>query len=155
MEPENRQTKAYKFLLSHELGVISTVSDEGELSSAVIYYFSDDDFNIYFVTKSNTQKYRNIAANGKIALTIYDEPKRFTLQARGTASEVKEQDTQSRIMNHLAKVRGDSEHAWFPPVALLEGGDYALLKVHLDHIQIADYANFRKVGSDVVEDVRS
>ncbi len=149
---DSPQAIAYKFLKAHDLGVISTTRVDGSPIGAAIYYVVDEDFNIFFVTKTNTIKFSNLKMNSVTALTVIDESERTTIQAEGVAEEIKSDDAEPKIMNMLAKVRSDKKHVWFPPVALLEDGEYTLVKIRLNKVKLADYKNY-KPGEELIHNI--
>jgi nitroimidazol reductase NimA-like FMN-containing flavoprotein (pyridoxamine 5'-phosphate oxidase superfamily) len=153
MNTQSPQVKIYNFLRKHDLATIGTLNRKKQPILAAVYYYIDDEYNLYFVTKTNTRKYRNLKDNPAVGVVVVDEKKRFTVSAEGLAKEVSDEDAQVNIMNELAKVRGDSNSAWFPPIAQIDGGTYVLIKVDLRHVTMADYANFKHDGSDVIETV--
>ena len=79
------RSAALAFLKANRAGVIATVSSEGTPHASVVYYVTDDSFNIYFVTKIDSRKYASIKANPTVAFTVghLDVPQ--TLQIEGIA----------------------------------------------------------------------
>lgn len=75
---------ALKFLRDNETAVVAT-SFESQPHASVVYYFVNDDFEIFFITKRNTHKNIHTAFNPKVALTIGFGPERINIQIRGLA----------------------------------------------------------------------
>ena len=60
------QKEALKFLREHNVAMISTASETGEPQASVVYYFVDDNLNLYFATGRETRKFKNILANPRL-----------------------------------------------------------------------------------------
>src|SRR4051812_43049416 len=75
---------AFRFLKDQHTAVIAT-SFENQPHATVVYYDVDDDFNIYYLTKQNTQKNIQTAFNPRIAMVIGTGPEHCTVQIRGRA----------------------------------------------------------------------
>jgi len=95
MEQSQARTAALAFLQSNQAGVLSTVSPEGKPHGSVIYYVADDAFNIYFLTKINSRKYRAMQAQPAVAFTIGRLDKPQTLQIEGIAEELRSTEEQA------------------------------------------------------------
>ncbi|MCW2763413.1 MAG: hypothetical protein JWR85_3614 [Marmoricola sp.] len=54
MTSEHPHQKVHAFLRQHHMGVLSTVSSDGEPWGAAIYFIVDEDFTFYFVTRAET-----------------------------------------------------------------------------------------------------
>lgn len=74
------------FLKKEYLGTVSTVNVEGKPNAATIYFLTDEDFNIFFLTKKNSHKCKNIETQNEVVLTITDPGKKETLSIHGKAS---------------------------------------------------------------------
>ncbi len=59
-----------KFIKSHNLCVLSTVSPDGKSQSAVMAYIAKDDFTILMNTESSTRKVQNIIENNNVSVVI-------------------------------------------------------------------------------------
>lgn len=158
MEPKQHKksqiskTKAYEFLKKENTAVIATVDIEGRPSTAVIYYEVDKKLHLNFITKSNTSKYVNVLTNSNVALCIYDEEKRFTIQVTGRVHEVKDEERQVEIMNRLAVVRHKNDASWVPPITHLKAGKLVVMSVDIVELKMSDFGNFGKSGNlDLVE----
>ncbi len=76
------------FLKDHQIGVISTVTENGNPEAAVIGFAETDNLELIFETFSTYRKYKNIKSNNKIAFVIgWDE--NITVQYEGEAHELK------------------------------------------------------------------
>jgi general stress protein 26 len=75
-----------EFLRRHRLGVVGTVSPEGEPQAAVVGVAFTDDLEIIFDTVATSRKCRNLRHDPRIAIVIgWDEE--ITVQCEGAADE--------------------------------------------------------------------
>ncbi|MDH5596639.1 MAG: pyridoxamine 5'-phosphate oxidase family protein [Candidatus Peregrinibacteria bacterium] len=138
---EENKIKALKFLQEHERAVISTISDGGELESAFVFYFADDAFNLYFMTKRQTRKCTNVQANGKISFVVVDEPNMRTLQGTGEASEVVDSESNQEIFSKLIRVIARNVKDWPPPISKLGESDAVFIRIKPHWLRMADFSN--------------
>ena len=131
---------ARDFMKSHPMGVISTSSSDGEPWGAAVYYYTDEDFNIYFVTRAETKKYANIQENMKAALTVADGPAQTTVQAAGNLSVVPAEDYMSIMFEKLDGIRPETDGNWAPPLQKIHAGNFIPLKLTPNSMQYANYA---------------
>jgi pyridoxine/pyridoxamine 5'-phosphate oxidase len=74
------------FLRRHRLGVLATVTPEGEPESAVVGVAFTDRLEVVFDTLANTRKVQNLRKNPRIAFVVgWDEE--ITVQLEGIADE--------------------------------------------------------------------
>lgn len=133
-----KHVKVHEFLRQHPMGVLSTVSSEGQPWGAAIYYVADDEFNFYFVTKAGTIKYHNLAGNPAAALTVADSDTQTTVQASGRVSKLPTEEYMNVVYGDLAKVSPLA-----PPIEKLDRGDYMPLKLTPSRLHYADYQRSR------------
>src|SRR5690606_34957172 len=106
-----------KFLDSQETGVLAVVDENNKPHAATINYVTDDDLNLYFITKTATKKFASLSQNPHVAMTVTDMDSKKTVQIEGQAHEAKDIDQQSEIMKKLASPHKDSSGVWVPPIA--------------------------------------
>jgi general stress protein 26 len=90
----------HDFLASNQLAVVSTVTDKGMPSAAIVGFGQTSNLQILFGTDNTTRKYHNIQANPYVAVTVGGSTPE-TIQLEGTARELR--------ADELALVR---EHFW-------------------------------------------
>jgi nitroimidazol reductase NimA-like FMN-containing flavoprotein (pyridoxamine 5'-phosphate oxidase superfamily) len=83
--PTKEQSKAdaLRFLKDTITAVLAT-SFNDEPHAATVYYYVDDQFNFYFLTKRNTSKYFNAELNPRAAVVVGTGPDHITVQVSGT-----------------------------------------------------------------------
>lgn len=83
-------------LASTRYATISTVGEDGQPWAAPVWYVSDDRLNIYWWSPTESQHSKNISANPKVYITIFDstipEGEGLGLYIRGHASTVDENE---------------------------------------------------------------
>ncbi len=130
----------------HHMAILSTISEEGEPWGSAIIFAIDEDLNFFFMTRADTLKYKNIEANPKVALTVADEEKQITVQARGKISRVEARDYMDVVFKKLADVKPRGDSQWVPPVMKVHKGDYMILRFTPSKLQ---YADFKQLKTDV------
>jgi uncharacterized pyridoxamine 5'-phosphate oxidase family protein len=118
---------------------VATVSADGTPSIAPIFFILDDDFSLYFVTKTDTQKFKNISACPDVAFCITEDKEMRTLQGRGTAHTLLDN---AEVGSALARLIGAGERfgPWLPPIAKIEAGQYAMVKITPSWLRFADFS---------------
>jgi uncharacterized protein YhbP (UPF0306 family) len=140
---KNAREKIHNFLKSHEVAVLSTISYDNTPYAAAIYVVSDDSFNFFFLTKTDTKKSRFIMANHNAALTIVDPVIPMTLQATGTVSKIDEPDKFLHMFIKIAEENAQKKGGthWPPPVTKIKGpGDLAMYKFEPAWLRLGDFS---------------
>lgn len=132
--------QVHEFLKRHPIGVLSTASIDNQPWGSAIFFYVDEHFNFYFVTRANTHKYHNVQANPQAAITIAHGASQTTVQAAGKLSEVPAEDYMNIIFDKLASVRPGSDGGWAPPIAKIHEGNYIPLKLTPTKLQYANYS---------------
>jgi pyridoxine/pyridoxamine 5'-phosphate oxidase len=93
-----------KFIQAHQLGVISTVDQDGKPESAVVGFSVSDEFNLIFGTFASSRKYANLQSNSNISFVIgWDMGK--TVQLDGLVEEITEpKEIDKAIVAYLSKI---------------------------------------------------
>ena len=86
---EKLKQKIFSFLKTQQLAVVATSSREGIPEGAVVEYFIDENWNIYFFTHDDTKKIKNLKENNKIAVVIGTVLSPNTLQIEGNTEIIK------------------------------------------------------------------
>lgn len=77
--------EALQFLQANHVAAVATAHKILPYIS-VVYYVADDDFNLYFSTRKDTDKHLNLSTNSNVAVAVGLGPKHIALQARGHAT---------------------------------------------------------------------
>lgn len=137
---ESRQ-QVVNFLENNKIGVLATASNLGKPHAATVYITFDQELNIYFVTRKETRKSRNLHDNNQIAIAIHNAASQTTLQAEGTAIEVTDASKMQWVFNDIWHTATQVAPANQPPQAQLMGaGDYVVYKLSTPSLRLASYA---------------
>lgn len=129
------------FLKQNTVGVLATASNLGKPHAATVYVTFDQELNIYFVTRKETRKSRNLHDNTQAALAIYNAASQTTLQAEGTAIEVTNPQKAQWIFNDIWRIATQTASGNPPPqTQLLGAGDYAAYQLSAPSLRLATYA---------------
>lgn len=133
MADNSAKDEALKFLREQRTAVISTVSPAGEPESAVITFIADDGFDLYFVTRKSSRKYKNILQSPKVSVVVgFDPEKPTTLQMQGVAETMPASSlTTIYAITKNLMVR---EFNWWPLLKVV-GLDFVLLKVKMNWVR--------------------
>ena len=136
--------------ISQPLGVIGTVNEDAQPKpqSATVYYVCNDALDIFFVTRSESRKYKNIKKNPNVSFVITNEHPPKTIQFEGTASEVVDPDEQIKYYNMLTARATESNP--MPPVAQIVTGELVFLKITVMWARFGDF-EIMKEGDKFIE----
>ena len=126
---KNEKGEVLAFLHKEKLAVLSTHASDGTIDASAIFYVIDENFDFYFTTKEETRKFQNLMANPNVSLTITDVEGLKTVQVKGAASVVTdEKEVADRITGLINKHKVEGV-PWAQPIAKLEAGQYAIIRV--------------------------
>lgn len=125
-----QKADALIFLESHPLGVLATVGAENTPELSSLYFFCKGDFDLYFVTKTGTRKYRNFLAKQAATLLSYDEEELTSVEVCGEVETVTDLVKAVQIIEMFqGLVLLRKAGYWVPPIAQLEKGDYVVCRL--------------------------
>lgn len=118
MDTSSARTDALAFLKINTAGVLASVGSDGKPHASAVFYVGDEGFNIYFLTKLNSRKYKAIQENPAVAFTIgrLDVPQ--TLQIEGMASELQSDDAKAAHIPDLMKTLTENNPRYIPLVKM-------------------------------------
>ncbi len=138
----------FTFLENHRLGTLCTVSRDGGPDGAAVYYFIDKGFNIFFITKTNTEKYKEIRQNPDVVLVVVDENTKDIAKIRGKASALTDQKVITGLFEKLAdKLNTGETFDTVLPILKREGGNISAIKITCKSIRMSRYG-----GEDLQEE---
>ncbi len=133
--------EALNFLRRNETTVLSTVDRTGNVHGAVVYYLVYENKYIYILTKSETNKGRNIIANGQVALTFYEPGTAQTVQMQGIAEVEIQESIQKYVFDELGKPRVYVDQGQVPPIKKLDAGSFVVIRVTPINVKYHDYSD--------------
>lgn len=135
----NMDQVSRNFLQTHNVGVLSTIDRGGSPHGAVVYYVVEQE-KVYFLTKSETNKAKNIIAHPQVALTIFEDYTLQCLQLRGLAEAEHNEILVSRIFDVITRELQYDDEKSTPPVTKILEGSYVVFKITITQ---ANYQKFR------------
>jgi general stress protein 26 len=130
----------HNFLQSHHSGVLATADAAANPHAAVIYVTYNEDYTFSFITKTETQKYKNIEENKSVALAIYDEKEQASVQVVGRVEAINDQDEMQKALNKSFIYSAEISHRELPPLEKLFAGEYTAVRLIPQVIKMAVFA---------------
>lgn len=130
-----------EFLKNQHLAVVSTADLDTNLEASLVYFIADECFNIFFLSKTETTKVKNINKNPKVAIVIGLENKPKSIKASGTAEVVNGSSEYADIKKRLINRITERSNYW-PPLNNLDKGSLTLVKITPTSMSYYDATNF-------------
>ncbi|HSE61893.1 MAG TPA: pyridoxamine 5'-phosphate oxidase family protein [Candidatus Saccharimonadales bacterium] len=140
------------YITHHPVMVVSTVDVASRPDGAAVYVFTSSLKHLYFITKTQTQKFENITQNQHVALTSYDMHDNSSLQITGAAHAVHEATTIEMVMSNMSAIYAKSSD-WLPPIAKFRAGPYQVVRVTLQHARLARYKDAKPGDPHIFKEV--
>ena len=139
INPVEFSQKARNFLITHDIGVLSTTSPEGAVQSSAVYYATDKNNYIYIVTKNKTNKAKNINFHPQVAFNVFDNNSMQTIQIEGSAYVESNNMIAKRVYDTVLRPRFQNQHAEMPPIMYLSAGEYEIIVIVTQHYKFSNY----------------
>jgi general stress protein 26 len=136
----DKKQRIYDFLSTAPIGVLSSTDPDGDPHGAVIYFTINKEFEVAFLTKSETKKYDNLIHNNHVMLTVFEPFTQTTVQLTGTAKEVKNDLVVEEIADKVLVMSLKTSDAEMPPLSKLQAGTYVAFKIKPVQVRMAVYA---------------
>lgn len=130
-----------EFIDKNPVGVLATVSSTGKAHAAAVYLARDKQLNIYFVTKKETQKSRNLKQNAFAAIAIYDADSQTTVQAEGLTKEVADPRLAESIIKEIWGVALKTSQSHIPPTSRMVAGGYIVFQLSAPSLRMAEFSS--------------
>jgi pyridoxine/pyridoxamine 5'-phosphate oxidase len=128
------------FLSSTQVGVLSTVTPDGDPHGAVIYFSIDRQFVVSILTKKETRKYDNLVHHNHAMLTVFDVETQTTVQVTGIATEITDSDFVNSALEMDMLASMNTSYSRMPAIEKLEAGKYVAFKIKPVQVRMAVYA---------------
>lgn len=135
-----RRRRMYDFLREHPVGVISSVTPNGNPHGAVIYFAVDERLTVRFLTKTGTRKYDNLVHNGHVMLTVFDAHTQTTAQIAGVALERTGQVATNQVATALFGASTRTSGSGLPPIVKLQAGAFTTFLIEPMQVRMAVYS---------------
>lgn len=127
------------FLRNNRVGVLATSDRTGQPHAATVYITHDDDLNLYFVTKEQTAKSRDLQTNPQAAIAIYDPTNQTTVQAEGKVEEIIDIAESERILYEVWMTALQTSDSGTIPISKLRAGGYIAYKLKAKALRLASF----------------
>jgi general stress protein 26 len=115
------------FLKAHVIMAMATSSADGTPHVAPMLYLYREPKTFYFVSRNNTQKYRNVLASNKVSVVIW-EIGSMAVYIDGITEIVADVKEKNDILDAFV-ARGAEQEDFWPPILQFGTGDYAAIKI--------------------------
>lgn len=152
MDAQQARTDALAFLKRHKTGVLAAAGHDNHPHASAVYYASDDNFNIYFLTLKNSRKYEALSAHPQVAFVIGTEGVPQTLQIEGLAKDITlDTNAQEKIGNVAEVLMANPVFA--APITKLDPASSALIWIRPTWIRWADYAFAQEGTNNIFQEI--
>lgn len=140
----NIYSTAHKFLSAHRAATLATVNAKKKPDAATVFYIVDKDLTIYFMTRIESRKFRNLEMQHEVAMVISDEQTMETIQLSGTAERIENFEEERGVLSKLWTADYRNPNWPGPAVKLFESGHSVQLAVVKVVPQEMTYAVFER-----------
>jgi general stress protein 26 len=147
MDKEHSYSTIRSYIDNNPVATLGTINPDGTPHGAVVYACADDSHPVvYFLTKTGTQKYKNLSNNERVSITVVNPSENSTLQANGRARYVEDAVTLDMVMKKITRIQA-SAIEWLPPLAKLRASAYVLIGITIEHARLARFKGM-EIGSE-------
>lgn len=132
------QHEIVAYIKSNPTAVLGTIDEHGKPQGAAVYVCALSAEQLYFVTKIETQKYKNILQNPHVSVTIVNTAENSSLQASGSVHIENDPTTIEMVFGKMAEIYAKSAD-WLPPIAKIRAGPYQVVGVKLHFARLAQF----------------
>lgn len=133
--------KIMDFIDQHPVAVLGTLDETGSPYGAVIYVTTGgEEATVYFITKNDTAKFKNLLHQKLASLTIADPDTMETMQARGKIGLVTDAVIADSVHRKISAAH-DPLLDWLPPIAQIKAGQYETVALTLTYARLSDYSD--------------
>lgn len=144
------QQGAHDFLKKHKVGVLATVSPDGDPYAAAIYYIVDSALNISFLTKTGTKKADNLEHNNHAMLVVYEAESQTTVQVTGSVSKITDNTEINEVFSQIVYASVDASKTDVPPILKLDEGEYVTYRLTPTQVRMASFIHAKSGGYETL-----
>lgn len=139
------QDEIVTYIRDNPVMVLGTVDEDGLPHGAAVYTLVVSAKQLYFVTKTDTQKFKNLVRNPNVSVTIVNPSDNSSLQAGGTAHAENSPQIIEAVMMKMNSVYAHGADR-LPPITKLRAGAYQIVGIQLHHARLARFKS-ENIGS--------
>lgn len=140
----NTRLTAHKFLSAHRVATLATIATKKKPDAATVFYIVDEDLTIYFMTRIESRKFRNLEKQHVVSMVITDEKTMETIQLTGAAERIENLEEEGVALTKLWTADYRNPNWPGPAVRLYESGHSVQLAVVKVVPQEMTYAVFER-----------
>ena len=125
----NIRKAAHKFLSAHKAATLATIATNMIPDAATVFYIVDKDLTIYFMTRIESRKFRNIQKQNVVSMVMTDEKTMETVQLTGKAERIEDIKEENGALTKLWRADYKDPRWPGPAVKLYETGHSVQLAV--------------------------
>lgn len=120
---------------------MATVTSAGLPDVAFVYYIIRDNFEIYFVTEKNTEKYKNLQLNNSVTMIVVDAKSREIAKIKGRAFMISDKTKVASAEEDFNEKmnEGESVRNKILPILERKNGDLVIVKIRPADIRMTVY----------------
>jgi general stress protein 26 len=142
MSDISNQHEIVAYVKDNPVMVLGTIGQNNIPHGAAVYVCLTAHDQLYFVTKTDTQKFKDIVHNPHVSVTIVNPSESSSLQAVGRAHVVNDGSTIEMVMGKMTKIYVQSAD-WLPPIAKLRAGAYQVVGIKVTFARLAQFQDER------------
>jgi hypothetical protein len=123
------------------VGVLATVSPDGDPYAAAIYYTVDSALDISFLTKTGTKKADNLEHNNHAMLVVYEAESQTTVQVMGSVSKITDVIEADEVFSQVVYASVDTSHTDIAPILKLDEGEYVTYRLKPTQVRMATFSH--------------
>lgn len=124
------------FLLKNKYCTVATVTPEGLPDAAFVYYVVRNNFDLFFITQKNTDKYKNLQFNDNVTALVVDPASRTVAKLKGHASLVEDNEAAVAAVREFSLKMNENEISHFNVLPILERNNGPLAMVRISPVSI-------------------
>lgn len=134
--------QAQQFMMHNRAAVLGTVGSRSVPHVATVYCYVTPDLTVYFVTRTESRKYQNLASRPKVAMTFTDRDSVSCVQLTGKAERVSNIEDEQAILFELQTLRYKEAQVVSPALQLYEreaASELAVVRVRPTELTMASF----------------
>ena len=111
-------SEVFDFIAQNRAAAFATSSKQNIPHVATVFCVADDDLTIYFATRVESRKFRNLSAQPVVSMAFTNEKLMETVELTGTAKRVESLPEEQEILYRLVTLRHQERNQEPPPMQL-------------------------------------
>lgn len=137
----DHKKEALALLTRCPLVTLATIRPDGMPRASSVYATADEKFNFHFVTREDSEKWKNIYLESAVAFACTDEEHRETLQVQGLATRETDVTAEGKSIERLVAMAFRHKE-WILPIDQLTAlGGYVVVKIKPTWARYSNFAD--------------